>query len=200
LVLNSIVPRLSLIGLQARRAAWSSAASAVSSSVRPIRAAAASGTRIAVGATASIYLSYVLGNMAVLRARTKGWPKTKAPFKLGGWGIVVNIIAVLWGLAMMVNFLTPSSSVSAWDPGGASAANYLRIFSNPKPVQSDYYVEGQQLLNFHIKFLNDIPVIWTVFAVIFIAGALYYWIAQKKKPWEPVLPPEEDLSGIVAGA
>ena len=41
---------------------------------------------IAVGATASIYLSYLLGNIAVMRARTKGWPRTKAPFSLGGWG------------------------------------------------------------------------------------------------------------------
>ena len=55
---------------------------------------------IAVGATASIYVSYLLGNLAVLRARTKGWPKTPAPFKLGGWGIVINAIAVLWGIAM----------------------------------------------------------------------------------------------------
>ncbi|HTG48645.1 MAG TPA: amino acid permease [Actinomycetota bacterium] len=149
---------------------------------------------IAVGATASIYLSYVLGNLAVLRARTKGWPRTPAPFKLGGWGMVINVIALLWGLAMMLNFLTPSSSVNAWDPGSASASNYLRIFSNPKPVQSDYYVQGQQLLNFHIGFLNKIPVIWTVFVVIFAAGALYYWIAQKKKPWEPVVPPDEDVS------
>ncbi len=155
---------------------------------------------IAVGATASIYLSYLLGNLAVFRARTKGWPKTKAPFKLGGWGIVVNAIAVLWGLAMMVNFLTPSSAVSAWDPGTASSSNYLRIFSNPKPVQSDYYVEGQQLLDFKIDALNKIPVIWIVFSVIFIAGALYYWLAQRKKPWEPVMPPDEDLSGIVASA
>jgi len=155
---------------------------------------------IAVGATASIYLSYLLGNLAVMRARSKGWPRTKAPFRLGGWGMVVNVIAVLWGLAMMVNFLTPSSAASAWDPAQASASNYLRIFTNPKPVQSDYYVAGEQLLNFHIKALNDIPVIWTVFVVIFLAGALYYWLAQRKKPWEPVVPPEEDLSGIVAGA
>jgi amino acid transporter len=154
---------------------------------------------IAVGATASIYLSYLLGNMAMLRARTKGWPKTKAPFRLGGWGMVVNVIAVLWGLAMMLNFLTPSSSVSAWDPGSASTSNYLRIFSNPKPVQTDYYEEGTQLVNFHINALNHIPVIWTVFSLILVGGALYYWLAQKKKPWEPVSPPEEDLSGIVAG-
>jgi ABC-type multidrug transport system permease subunit len=86
--------------------------------------------------------------------------------------------------------------VNAWDPGSASASNYLRIFSNPKPVQSDYYTQGQQLLNFHIDFLNKIPVIWTVFVVIFVVGALYYWFAQKKKPWVPVVPPGEDVSMV----
>jgi amino acid transporter len=153
---------------------------------------------IAVGATASIYLSYLLGNLAFLRARTRGWPKTEAPFKLGGWGMVVNVIAILWGLAMMLNFLTPSSATGAFDAGSASASNYLRVFSNPKPVQSDYYVQGQQLLNFHIDFLNKIPVIWTVFTVIFVAGALYYWLVQKKKPWEPVVPPGEDVSMVTS--
>jgi amino acid transporter len=153
---------------------------------------------IAVGATASIYLSYVLGNLAVLRARRRGWPKTEAPFKLGSWGVVINAVALLWGLAMMINFLTPSSAVGAFDAGSASASNYLRVFSNPKPVQSDYYVQGHQLLDFHLGFLNKIPVIWTVFAVIFIAGAIYYWLVQKKKPWEPVMPPGEDVSMIVS--
>jgi urea carboxylase system permease len=151
---------------------------------------------IAVGATASIYLSYLLGNLALLRARAKGWPKTSAPFKLGGWGIVVNIIAVLWGLLMLINFLTPSAATNAWNAGDASNANYLRIFSNPKPVQSDYYVEGEQLVDFKIGFLNELPVIWTVFAAILIAGALYYWTVQRKKPWEPSVPPDEDMAGI----
>ena len=36
---------------------------------------------IAVGATASIYLSYFLGNIAVMRARARGWPKTRAPLR-----------------------------------------------------------------------------------------------------------------------
>ena len=151
---------------------------------------------IAVGATASIYLSYLLGNLALLRARAKGWPKTSAPFKLGGWGIVVNIIAVLWGLLMLINFLTPSAATNAWNAGDASSANYLRIFSNPKPAQSDYYVEGEQLVDFKIDFLNELPVIWTVFAAILIAGALYYWTVQRKKPWEPSVPPDEDMAGI----
>jgi amino acid transporter len=154
---------------------------------------------IAVGATASIYLSYLLGNLAFMRARMKGWPRTEAPFKLGSWGMVVNVIAILWGLAMMINFLTPSSAIDAWDPGSASASNYLRIFSNPKPVQSDYYTQGQQLLDFKIDFLNKIPVIWTVFIAIFVVGALYYWLAQRKKPWQPVIPPGEDVSMVGVG-
>src|SRR5438477_638097 len=52
LVRYSIVPRLSSIGLQARRTAWSSAASAASLSLRPTSAVAASETSTAVGATA----------------------------------------------------------------------------------------------------------------------------------------------------
>ena len=91
---------------------------------------------IAVGATASIYLSYLLGNFAVMRARTRGWPKSKAPFSLGRWGKLVNVVAIVWGLAMLLNFLTPSSASSAFDPN-ASGANYLRIFSNPKAIQTD---------------------------------------------------------------
>ena len=101
---------------------------------------------------------------------------------------------------MMLNFLTPSSAVGAWDAGSASSSNYLRIFSNPKPVQSDYYVQGDQLLDFKIDALNKIPVIWTVFAVIVISGALYYLLVQRKKPWEPVVPPDEDLTGIAPTA
>src|SRR5215468_9654729 len=38
---------------------------------------------IAIGATALIYFSYFLGNIGILRARTRGWPRTEAPFKLG---------------------------------------------------------------------------------------------------------------------
>jgi amino acid transporter len=152
---------------------------------------------IAVGATASIYFSYLLGNLAVMRARTKGWPKTKAPFSLGRWGMVVNVVAIAWGLAMLLNFLAPSGASSAFDPN-ASGANYMRIISNPKPIQTDYYVQGDQLVDFKIDALNKIPVIWTVFGAIIIVGGIYYFAVQKKKPWEPAMPEGEDLAGIVA--
>jgi amino acid transporter len=153
-------------------------------------------TVIAVGATASIYLSYLLGNLAVMRARMRGWPKAKAPFSLGGWGKVVNVVAIVWGLAMLLNFLTPASVDSAFDPN-ASGANYLRIFANPKAVQTDWYVEGDQLVDFKIGFLNEIPIIWLVFAVVLIIGAIYYFTVQRDKPYEAVVPPDEDLAGIV---
>ncbi len=38
--------------------------------------------------------------------------------------------------------------------------------------------------------------IWTVFTLILVSGAIYYFAVQRKKPWEPVVPPDEDLSGI----
>jgi amino acid transporter len=156
----------------------------------------AGASTIAVGATASIYFAYLLGNLAFMRARMRGWPRTKAPFSLGGWGKVVNVVAILWGAAMLLNFLTPSSATSAFDPN-ASGANYLRIFSNPKPVQTDYLVEGQQFVDFKIGFLNDIPVIWTVFGIIIILGAIYYLAVQRNKPYTPVVQPDEDLTGVV---
>ena len=65
-----------------------------------------------------IYLSYFLGNLAILRARLRGWPKTLAPFELGGWGLVVNIVGLLYGGAMLVNFAWP------------------RAASNPQPKQN----------------------------------------------------------------
>src|ERR1700720_3763564 len=62
---------------------------------------------IAIGATGMIYLSYILGNFAILVARFRGWPKESAPFKLGQWGTIVNILALVWGVAMEINFLWP---------------------------------------------------------------------------------------------
>ena len=54
-----------------------------------------------------IYFSYFLGNIAILRARLEGWPKTSAPFRLGRWGMLVNILGLLYGGAMLINFAWP---------------------------------------------------------------------------------------------
>jgi amino acid transporter len=119
---------------------------------------------IAIAATAMIYLSYFLGNLAILRDRLKGWPRTSAPFRLGGWGLVVNIVGLLYGGVMIVNFAWP------------------RPQSNPTPKQSG-------LLNFHMGWLNGIPILWSVLVFIVIVGALYYLITGRRKEFAPVIAP-----------
>jgi amino acid transporter len=128
---------------------------------------------IAIAATAMIYFSYFLGNIAILLARLRGWPKTRAPFHLGGWGLVVNVVGLLYGGAMLVNFAWP------------------RIQSNMTPDQSG-------LLNFHIGFLNKIPILWTVFVFIVVVGAIYYLWAGRSKEFAPVITPPEDDAPLAA--
>ena len=76
---------------------------------------------IAIAATGTIYISYFLGNIIIMRARARGWPRTAAPFRLGRWGMLVNILALIYGGAMIINF--------AWPPGAGS--NSRR--SSPRP-------------------------------------------------------------------
>jgi urea carboxylase system permease len=127
---------------------------------------------IAIAATAMIYLSYFLGNLAILRDRLRGWPRTKAPFRLGRWGLVINFVGLLYGGLMLVNFAWP------------------RIASNPEPKEE--VVNKSQLLNFHIGFLNDIPILWTVLIFILIVGALYYLITGRSKEFAPVTAPADE--------
>ncbi|HXB49571.1 MAG TPA: APC family permease [Streptosporangiaceae bacterium] len=127
---------------------------------------------IAIAATAMIYLSYFLGNLAILRDRLRGWPRTKAPFRLGRWGLVINIIGLVYGGAMLVNFAWP------------------RAASNPQPKQE--VVANSQLLNFHVGFLNDIPILWTVLIFILIVGTLYYLITGRRKDFAPVTVPDDE--------
>src|SRR5207245_7391315 len=138
---------------------WSCLAIAALSAVPFIQSAGA--TIIAVAATAMIYLSYLLGNIAVLRARLKGWPKVKAPFSLGRWGKVVNVVGIMWGAGMLVNFFWFTNS-----------GDSLRIYSNPKPNQTGGAVH-------FAGFLNKIPVIELVIVVILVVGVLYYVAVQR---------------------
>ena len=135
---------------------------------------------IAIAATAMIYLSYFLGNIVIMLARLRGWPKTRAPFRLGRWGLVVNVVGLLYGGAMLVNFAWP------------------RAASNPKPIQT--VIGGVQQLNFHAGWLNKIPILWTVFVVIAVIGALYYLAVGRSKRFAPVIAPAGDDMPLVAGA
>jgi amino acid transporter len=161
---------------------WSCVAVALLAAIPFLQFAGA--TVIAVAATAMIYLSYLLGNIAVLRARARGWPKTTAPFSLGRWGKVVNVLGILWGAGMLVNFL--------WFTNDATN----RVVTNPKPNQTDYFGTGP-LVHFG-GFLNKIPVIELLLAVVIIVGAIYYFAFQRRKPFTAVLPPDETVTTTTA--
>jgi len=168
-VLSKVSPRL-------HTPIWSCVVIAVLSAIPFIQFSGA-GT-IAIAATAMIYFSYFLGNLAIARARLRGWPKAASPFSLGRWGLVVNILGLLYGGAMLVNFAWP------------------RAQSNPTPNQS--VVGGVQLLNFHIGFLNKIPILWTVFVVLVLIGGIYYLAVGKSKEFAPIRTPEADDAPLVA--
>jgi urea carboxylase system permease len=113
---------------------------------------------IAIAATGMIYLAYFIGNIALMRARLRGWPKAGAPFALGRWGIPLNVLALAWGGGMLINFAWP------------------RVATNPRPS------ELPGTLNFHWAWLNHKPVFWTVVIVIALVGALYFTLVQRTKP------------------
>jgi hypothetical protein len=136
-------------------------------------------TVVAVAATAMIYLSYFLGNLAVMRARMKGWPKLPAPFRLGSWGKLVNVIALIWGGTMLLN-------LTWWTNDPAS----LRTLTNPKATQTDYLGTGP-LVDFRIGFLNSIPLMELIIGAVVIAGLIYWFAAGRKKEFAVVIPPEE---------
>jgi amino acid transporter len=130
---------------------------------------------IAIAATGMIYLSYFLGNLVIMRARLRGWPKTSAPFRLGRWGLLVNIVALLYGGAMLVNFAWP------------------RAASNPKPNQT------AGLLSFGWSWLNGIPILWTVVVFIALIGLIYFLLAGRRKQFAPVIAPAGDDAPLVPG-
>jgi len=125
---------------------------------------------VAIAATGMIYLSYLLGNFALLRARLRGWPKSPAPFSLGRWGLPLTLLGLAWGGGMLVNFAWP------------------RAASNPTPAQTGL------ALNFHWHWLNERPVLWTVAIVVVLVGAVYFALVQRTKASHLAAPEGEVLA------
>lgn len=115
---------------------------------------------VAISATGLIYLSYFLGNLAILIARGRGWPRQDAPFQLRGWGAVVNVLALLWGGSMLVNFLWP------------------RATSNPSLNVLPNYPSW-------LGFIGGVPIFEATVGVILIVGVVYYLVVQRNKPAAP---------------
>lgn len=59
-----------------------------------------------------IYIAYLLVTLPMLWQRLRGtWQPAKGHFSLGKFGLPINIIAVLWGLAMSINLAWPRADV-----------------------------------------------------------------------------------------
>src|SRR5205085_1656766 len=75
-----------------------------------------------------VYLAYLLVTVPALRARLRRRLPGKRPgsFSLGRWGLPVNLFAVVYGVAMMVNIAWLRQAV--YDPGGTSwVLQYLAL-------------------------------------------------------------------------
>jgi amino acid transporter len=113
---------------------------------------------IAIAASGMIYISYILANIAILQARRRGFFDQNMGFSLGRWGMLVNILALVWGGSMLINFM------------------WHRVATNPKPDETD------GLLDFGIDFLNKIPIQWSVLGGVLILGAVVYGLGRSRIP------------------
>jgi amino acid transporter len=79
-------------------------------------------TQVISFATAGIYTSFHMVTGGALFARLRGW-KPSGYFKLGSWGLLVNILALAFGIVMTVNLVWPRSPDAPW------YLNYINLLS-----------------------------------------------------------------------
>jgi urea carboxylase system permease len=126
------------------------------------------GFYMSIAATGLIYLSYFLCNVGVLAARRKGWPHKPAWFNLGRWGMLVNILALVWGGAMIVN-------IGLWQDKGlfGEFGGDGRGFTNPA-FSAFFTPFGQTFDN-----LPPWPTFEVIVATILLFGILYYAVSVR---------------------
>jgi len=123
---------------------------------------------LSIAATGLIYLSYLLCNLGVLIARRRGWPRQKALFNLGRWGMPVNILALVYGVVIIVNIALWNDPSLFGDFGGEG-----RGFWNPA-INSFLQWFGQPL-----EQLPPWPLYETIVGTLLLAGAIYYVISVR---------------------
>jgi amino acid transporter len=145
---------------------------------------------LAIAATGTIYISYFLCNWGVFAARRKGWPHKGAWFKLGSWGTIINILALVWGGAMVIN-------IGLWNDTGlfGDFGNELRaIWSNP-PINTFLQWNGETLTG-----LPSIPVFEFFVGAVLIVGVLYYFLSgqNRREDLSLVAPDEATGEAVIA--
>jgi len=144
---------------------------------------------LAIAATGMIYLSYFLCNLGVFVARRRGWPHRGAWFTLGSWGTIINILALVWGGAMIINFALwqtdlfgPFGTASYALPDGTPVG--LRDLSNP--ILADITIAGAKIG------LPSIPIFELVLLVVLVVGTIYYVATRAGRAEAPAA--EADLA------
>src|SRR5437764_1601807 len=114
---------------------------------------------IVIGATGLIYTSYFLNNIASFSARLRGWPHEKAPFSLGRWGMLINVLALDYGGLMIVNFL---------------------LFGGLRSIYNNSALVVAFLNLANVPVLVGMPLFELTLAILFIVGAIY-WFGFKRR-------------------
>ena len=120
---------------------------------------------LSIAATGLIYLSYLMCNVGVLLARRRGWPRQKAWFSLGRWGIPVTVLALIYGGVMILN-------IALWnDPGlfgdfGGEGRGF--------PYWNPFINSFLQWFGQPLEGLPAWPLYETIVGTLLVVGALYY--------------------------
>jgi amino acid transporter len=77
-------------------------------------------------ASAGIYLAFQMLVLAALIARAKGWIPS-GPFRLGRWGWAVNVIALAYGIAAIIDMVWPRSPQDPWYSNYAMIVTTLAV-------------------------------------------------------------------------
>ena len=143
------------------------------------------GFYMSIAATGLIYISYFLCNLGVLAARRKGWPRKRAWFSLGRWGMIVNILALVYGGLMIIN-------IGIWsDPMFGAFGGEGRDFTNP-----GFGIFFTPFGN-PIEGLPDIPMFELIVTILVVTGALYYLTSVRRRP--PAIEPDAATGEAVIG-
>ncbi len=129
---------------------------------------------LAIAATGMIYISYFLCNLGVLMARRRGWPQHGAWFSLQGWGTVINVLALVWGGAMIIN-------IGLWTTGmfGDFGNDLRNTWSNPfinTFLSFGKNADGSPNI---LSGLPAIPVFEGLVGLVVIVGAIYYVAVER---------------------
>jgi amino acid transporter len=131
---------------------------------------------LAIAATGMIYLSYILCNLGVFTARRKGWPHKGAWFSLGSWGTTINVLALIWGTAMVINIGIWTSPIF-----GVFGNDLRNTWSNPfinTFLAFGHTAEGKPNV---LTGLPPWPVFETLVLTVVIVGAIYYFAVQRAR-------------------